>query len=270
MNPTLKTLLQSLKTLAPFPQVAMQVMKLGKNPDVTASDIVEVIQSDAGISAAVLREANSAMQGAQEPIGSIREAGNRLGTRRLMRLVMKAGARDCFNGLGDSTSRTSRSLWTESVTTACIARFLARQEKWIDVDFAYTVGLVQNIGHIVLDRHLGSERDKIKSRLGSVEAPDSDPDRALYIERDVLGVDHAELGAQLGQRWNFPHELVDAIRFHHDPEQSDENTTVCHLAHRAEELCWQILNARSSGAWPRRRVGSRARTARRTRLPCRS
>ena len=248
MHSNLQAIIHRIKGLAPFPQVAARVMKVGKNPDLTAAEIVEIIQADAGISVAVLREANSAMLGAQEPIASIRDAGTRLGTRRLMRLVMKACARDCFNGLGDSTPRTTRSLWTESVTTACTARFLARQEGWLDVDFAYTVGLVQNLGHIVLDRYLGEAREEIGARLASGDVRYAGPDGLQNVEYDVVGIDHAELGAQLGKKWNFSDELIEAIRFHHAPDRSENQSAICDITRRAEELSMHILRGEARNA----------------------
>lgn len=242
MNTNLQDVLSRLKGLAPFPQVATRVMKVGRNPDLTAADIVEIIQTDAAISVSVLREANSAVFGAQEPITSIHDAGTRLGTKRLMRLVMKACARDCFSGLGDSTPRTTRSIWTESVTTACTARYLAIQAGSLEVDFAYTVGLVQNLGHIVLDRYLGEAREEIRTRLESGDPRYAGPDGLLNVERDVIGIDHAELGAQLGKKWSFSEELIEAMRFHHAPERSENQSSICALTRRAEEISMQILS----------------------------
>jgi hypothetical protein len=41
----------------------------------------------------------------------------------------------------------------------------------------------------------------------------------------VCGRDHADLGAEVLERWNFPAEFVEAVRHHHRPEG-----TGCRLA----------------------------------------
>ncbi len=241
MSNRLEEILSNIRDIAPFPQVALRAMKLNRQGDLTPGAIVDVIETDPGISAAVLREANSASRGARVPCASIRDAGNQLGTRALNRILLKACASDCFSGLGESTPRSNRSLWNESLTTACAARFLANQTTGVDPDTAYTVGLIQNLGHIVLDRYLGDSRNQI------LEITQPTDDRVvntldlIEAERSVLGTDHAELGGELAKRWNFPENLANAIRFHHQPELA-EDPDLCRLTAEAEDLAWHLLN----------------------------
>jgi HD-like signal output (HDOD) protein len=37
------------------------------------------------------------------------------------------------------------------------------------------------------------------------------------------GMNHAELGALIAEKWNFPDKLVAAIRYHHDPEAAPKD-----------------------------------------------
>ena len=241
MTNRLEEILSNIRDIAPFPQVALRAMKLNRQGDLTPGAIVDVIETDPGISAAVLREANSAARGARVACASIRDAGNQLGTRALNRILLKACASDCFSGLGESTPRSNRSLWNESLVTACTARFLANQTTGVDPDTAYTIGLIQNLGHIVLDRYLGESRNQI------IEITQPTGDRVassldlLKAERSVLGTDHAELGGKLAERWNFPEELADAIQHHHHPELAS-NPDLCRLTAEAEELSWHLLS----------------------------
>ena len=245
MSHQLQEILSSLRGLAPFPQVAVKAMRLRKSEDVTPAEFIEVIECDPGISAAVLKEANSAQRGAVELCESIREAGNQLGTRRLNRILMKACARDCFNGLGDSTPRSSRSLWNECVVTACTARFLALQDDCVDPDLAYTAGLLQNVGHIVLDRYIGDARNEIQNITQHTGDTERDAFELIQAERRVLGIDHSELGAQLAKRWGFPEELVDAIAHHHEPSKS-QRSNLCTVTSYAEQIAWRLLESGAS------------------------
>lgn len=242
MSQQVQEILSSLRGLAPFPQVAVKAMRLRNNEYATPSDFIEIIETDPGISAAVLREANSAARGAVEICESIRDAGNQLGTRKLNRILMKACARDCFNGLGDSTPRSSRSLWNECVVTACTARFLAMQDECVDSDLAYTIGLLQNVGHIALDRYLGDARSEIQSITRHTGDTEQDAIELINAERRVLGIDHAEIGAKLAKRWGFPEELVNAIAFHHEPERA-QRSALCTVTSYAEQIAWRLLES---------------------------
>lgn len=241
MSNRLEEILSNINEIAPFPQVAVRAMKLNRQGDLTPGAIVDVIETDPGISAAVLREANSAARGARVACASIRDAGNQLGTRSLNRILLKACASDCFSGLGESTPRSNRSLWNESLVTACTARFLANQTTGVDPDTAYTVGLIQNLGHIVLDRYLGDARSQITEITQPTDGRVVTAFDLIEAERKVLGTDHAELGGELAKRWNFPAELANAIQFHHQPELA-ENPALCQLTSEAEELSWHLLS----------------------------
>jgi HD-like signal output (HDOD) protein len=36
------------------------------------------------------------------------------------------------------------------------------------------------------------------------------------------GLNHAELGAMIAEKWNFPEVLTESIRFHHDPHGANQ------------------------------------------------
>ena len=44
--------------------------------------------------------------------------------------------------------------------------------------------------------------------------------RLPEIERRVLGVSHAEIGAYLLGLWGMPFDIVEAVAFHHEPSRS--------------------------------------------------
>ena len=158
----------------------------------------------------------------------------RLGREALVRLVMTSTAACFFMGLGGSSARSNRSLWEESVSNAVSARLVAQRCGFQDTELAYTVGLVQNMGHVVMDRFLVQERDEI---LGRVD----DGCSALQAEMDVLGMTHAEIGARMARRWGFPNVLVEAIRSHHDPAHARRDQDLCSAISVAEALTWWLL-----------------------------
>ena len=64
--------------------------------------------------------------------------------------------------------------------------------------------------------------------------------RRLDAEQMLLGMNHAEIGARLAERWNFPEPLVDAIRYHHEPERATIDPLLVSFAHLGEIVAQQL------------------------------
>ena len=128
---------------------------------------------------------------------------------------------------------TQTSQWERSVANALAARVLASLRHEVDIERAYTAGLLQNIGSLVLDRFLRDEQEAVRAELDQ-GAP------LIEAERAVFGLSHAELGARLAARWNFPEILIDSIRHHHQPDQAKVEPRLVEVMHVAESLCWSI------------------------------
>lgn len=226
MTKALNQILTEIKSLEPLPQVALQVMALSEKEDVTPREMIAIIQTDGGLTAKVLKLSNSAYYGFAREIASLEEAGNMLGTRALFNLVLTSCAGRYFRDYGGCSKDSLERMWESSVMTAITASTLARLHGGIDRHRAYTAGLLLDIGRIVLERFVIPFRGAIDAqvKLGA------DP---LVLEHRLFGMHHAEIGAQLAERWAFPAVLIDTIRHHHTPENAQADplmTSFCHLA----------------------------------------
>lgn len=234
MHPILEEILVDIERLEPFPDVAIRVLELSLQEETGPNELVDIIKTDAGTTAKVLKLANSALQGLRVTITSIEQAGVQIGAKALVGLVMTSASQSYFMGMGSSTPRSNRSLWEESVANAIASRLVAKMDGSPDPDTAYTVGLLQNVGHILLDRFLVRERDEILGRVDTGM-------KLLAAERHVLGMNHAQIGARMARKWNFPAVLVDAILHHHAPHLSVLDPRLCAAANLGEALTWHAL-----------------------------
>jgi len=241
MPNTIEEILQTIEGIDPFPHVAVQVFQLALLDDTTPRDLVEVIQTDPGITAKVLRLSNSAAFGPRVEVTSLIDAANRLGTRVLTSMVWTSCAQGFYIGLGASSLDSNRQLWEEAATTAVAARMIANMGRSVEPNLAFTIGLLQNIGHIVLDRFLVREREAIQRDVECGHPP-------LVAERRVLGIHHAELGARMGERWQFPAVLVEAIRHHHTPHAAIEHAAGCAVGNLAEAIACTSIGDRGPDA----------------------
>jgi len=224
---TLNDVLHEMKSLEPLPQVALRVVQLASQEDVIPRELVEVIQTDAGITAKVLKLCNSALFGFRREIASLPEAGNLLGVSTLVNLVLTSCASRYFRNYGRGGTYHARQRWEESVSNALAASLIAGLTNGVDKSRAYTCGLLMNVGHLVLDRFVP---ERAKALEEQIEAGMT----RLQAEHIVVGIDHAEIGARLAERWNFPDLLIDGIRHHHDPAAAEVDERLASVAHLGE------------------------------------
>lgn len=236
-------LLEEIERLEPFPRAAIRVLELAQQ-DAEVDEIVAVIQSEPGLTLKVLRLANSVSGGSVVEVDSIQAAVNRLGRRAIANMAMATGCASVFMGYGGATPRSHVGLWTESLHTAILARRLAEAEGFVDAEFAFTAGLLQNLGHIVLDRFFVEEREQILERVAEGE-------NMIRAERAILGMDHAFCGARIAQKWGLPESLIQGIRFHHAPHSSRGQESLCSILNLAERLtAFSLWNWDASMLYP--------------------
>jgi HD-like signal output (HDOD) protein len=227
MSQALDGLLEEIKSVEPLPQVATRVIELSSHEDVVPRDLVEVIQIDAGITAKVLKLCNSSLYGFRREIASLPEAGNLLGVSTLVNLVLTSCAGRYFRDYGFSDPEATLRLWERSIATAFATHAIAARCGKVDRNRAYTVGLLENLGHLVLTRFVPDNREAMRNTLAAGT-------ELLIAESVVYGLHHAEIGARLAERWNFPELLVASIRYHHDPAASPVDARMASVAHLGE------------------------------------
>ena len=233
MEHTLADLLEDIKSIEPLPQVATRVIQLASHTDVVPRDLVDVIQTDAGTTAKVLKLCNSALYGFKREIASLPEAGNLLGVSTLANLVMTSCTGRYFRDYGHSDPAATMKLWEQSISNAFATSSLAGRQGGVDRNRAYTIGLLENLGHLVLMRFVPDSRDAVAHALAGGED-------LLAIEARLYGLDHAEVGARLAERWNFPPVLSDAIRFHHAPDSAVIDPLMASFGHLGEVVTHRL------------------------------
>ena len=111
-------------------------------------------------------------------------------------------------------------LWRYSLSSAMLARAVAVKAKVVDAQLVFTVGMVKDIGKVVLSQYVSEAYEKIRMLV------DDSGYSFREAEAAVLGIDHAQLGALVAQLWRFSPKMVDMIRYHHQPLQ-------CQTVHQA-------------------------------------
>jgi putative nucleotidyltransferase with HDIG domain len=210
------SLISQARNLQPPSSTVIKLLALLGETDQDHHEIITTISTDAVLSAKLLARCNSVSLGLSRPIGSVGKAVMHLGYVEVHRMVMvlSFGAQIGVELRGYSME--SGALWRHSLVTALLTHRIitssASDECESDASIAYTAGLLHDIGKLVLDQTLDTDlRRRIQERV------ENKGYSLLRAEREVIGSDHAEVGAHLLQEWGLPEHIVEAVRNHHEP-----------------------------------------------------
>ena len=214
--------------LPALPAAATAAIAIARDPDAGVESLCQVIRADVGLSARILRAANSAAYARRIPARTLSEAVLTLGLRRTCDLLVAAGARQLFR----QVPRHAEILWNHALATALIAEDIGRVTGTGDPHLIFLPGLFHDVGRIGFLLAADDAFDVVDSRGDGAAASRPDAERSWY------GFDHAEAGAILVEDWGLVHDQVEAIRWHHQPGQAEQG-----------RLLAAILNVADAGAY---------------------
>ncbi len=204
------------RSVPPMPSSAQKAFQLSTDPNADARDFVEVIESDEGLSARVLRIANSVYFDRGKKSTTIEESVMVIGINELRCLLNSNTLSDIF----PSKSPARAFLWGHDVGTALAARALCQRVLPSKAELAFLGGLMHDIGKLLLLQRTPDEYGKVISRVEQ-EGVDF-----AVAEAEFFPFDHTEVGQLIGERWAFSTDLRFMIRQHHASwEQLEQYST---------------------------------------------
>jgi len=232
-KPIIEKILESVATFQGLPGNAAKVLSMLDDPEFEVSQIEETLRLDPELTANVLRLTNSAYFGFSEKIGSLKQAIVVLGSKKLIQLVMAT----CMSGLMSQKVKgydlDKGDLWRHSIAVSVVSEKLVEEIGIKAEPEIFTAALLHDIGKLLLGQHVADYMDAISAHVTAEKSFQA-------IERDVLGADHAEIGARILQNWSFPNNVVNAVRWHHEPDLAPEPNNMTDVVHAANVLCQMI------------------------------
>jgi HD-like signal output (HDOD) protein len=231
--------LSVIEDLPTLPSIIMELERMLHNDTVSAAEVGVVIEEDPAIAASVLRVANSAMfySSASGTIVSIRDAIVRLGFREVHQVVSAAAFIRAFGKLARRVD--PEHFWRRSLATAVAGRVIAcsaRKSAAFFEDDAYIAGLLHDIGLLLLDQYFADAYDQVEAAMGDQQTSWSD------MEREVLGLDHGQIGGFVLENWNLPETVVQAVTWHNQPANAKPDAQVTAEGIQLAELVAELLD----------------------------
>lgn len=239
MSRTASTVTEGLKRVPPFPPVAAKLLTLLAKADVETGEVAQLISGDATFTARILQRINSVEFGLVTPVTNVQQAVSLLGLDLTRKLVLTHAT--AAYAQGALKAEELRRCWQHTVATAVLADLIAKACGEY-VDHAFTAGIMHDIGRLGLLVAYPSEYEQI-IRDAAARCLD-----LLDFEREEFGMDHAEAGRILAERWGLPAGLAQVAGRHHDP---CEGTTlnllgIIHVACRlADALGYDVVRPRT-------------------------
>ena len=203
--------LMQIDQLPSAPEIAQRMLASVNRDDANAKDLAALIAKDPSVTAKLLRLANSAAFALRTEVTSVQQAVTMMGFGRVRDVVLGLsvwGALD--KGTSAAAVRHRKALWAHSAAVAATGKMLA-ERSGNDPGAAFTVGLLHDVGKMVLGLRLGD------SYWEMVDDAVAHGETITTMETNAFGCHHGLVGAWLLELWKLPPSIVEAVSVYHEP-----------------------------------------------------
>ncbi len=232
-------ILGKMKEIKSFPQFVVETLRKLNDRDSSASDVAMSLSRDEGLVIRTLKLANSAAYRISRDISSVTEAIAMLGYKNISNIVLSASVYSVMDKSLQGYALDRGQLWKHSLTVAYAARYIAQRFGKSIPEEAYVGGLLHDIGKVVLNDYVRFGYGIIVKLVEEKQIP------FIEAETQVLGFDHAQVGAMLVEKWGLPEAYGYAVAYHHapdsvPPEKREKFQPIADVVHTANTLCLML------------------------------
>ena len=190
---------KSLK-LPVLPEIPSRVLAMTTNPEMSISDLSDLIHKDQALAGHVLRISNSAAYAGSRQIASLTQAIARLGARLVGDIAFSISLQsEVFHIKG--FEKTVERLWKQALAAGLFGKEIARVRRK-NVEGQYLCGLLHTVGKPVI----------LQAAIGLQDSLDAQLDLETA---DILMEDfHASVGSILTFSWGLPDQVSKACLYY--------------------------------------------------------
>lgn len=227
---TREEIIKKIDEIPSIPPTTAKVQRMVTDPEVNFKELAELIKYDQGLTADILKMANSAYFGFPRKVSSVQQAVVMLGLNRVFELTLSSAVAPIINKKINGYDLSKGDLWQHSIGVAISAEKIAEYVNMKVPKYTFTAGMLIDIGKIAIGTFLELDPEPVMKLAYEKKIPFN------IAERRIFGISHEEAGAILLEKWNLPEELVEVVKWHHQPNRIDGDKTVVDLVHIADIL----------------------------------
>jgi putative nucleotidyltransferase with HDIG domain len=227
--------LDRIENLPTLPSIVMEVNKMLQDHNTDIRQLSELIERDQSFVSKILRIVNSAFFGLRSKVGNISHAITLLGFSTIRNAVLSVSVINAFSDDGNFTGFDITNFWKHSIAVAVTSRYLAAKTRLHSPDESFIGGLLHDIGKVILFQYFNDLFLEVWHLFKNSGQP-------FYLaEQEALQIDHAQIGAYLAEKWQLPKELVNAIRYHHEINETLNDQNLLMIVHTSDLISNDLL-----------------------------
>jgi len=226
MNSNLEKLIFKSDSMPTLPTIYSRIEEAVDDPESAFEDIAQIVMNDQGLSARLLRLANSTFYGYPSAVSSVSEALTVIGLQQFKNMALSTCVMDIFRGIPEGLVNMEQ-YWQESIACGLCARIMALELREANSERFFLGGLLHKIGRLIMYMELPQKA------LDILEISKNREVHLHHIETEILGFNHADVGGALIQFWNLPKSLQELVGCYLSPviaKTSIKDVSLIHIA----------------------------------------
>ena len=207
-------LMSQVDSIFIMPSHALEVYRIASKPDADLDEVVESILLAPALTIKILKLVNSPFYALSQKVASIKDAVIILGMDEVINMAFGISLSTSFLDADLKGLMDPGDLWRHAMETALIAKYLCRELHQFKGMGVFTAGLLHDLGKVYLIENFPDLYAQV------IERSDERGITASALEQEIMGIDHGGIGKLIGDAWNLPDALVQAVAFHHQPSSA--------------------------------------------------
>jgi HD-like signal output (HDOD) protein len=187
----IREVINKISSLATLPEITAQIIATVEDPRSSAAQLHRIVSHDPALVTRILKVVNSAFYGLPGQIASVERAIVLLGLNAIRNISVAASLGQLFRGVELCEGFTARDLWKHCIAVGVCARELARRMRVPLADEAFLAGMIHDVGVLV---SLQASKEKLTQVCDQAKRS---TECFTELERQLMGMDHQQLGAAL-------------------------------------------------------------------------
>ncbi|MCD6319697.1 MAG: HDOD domain-containing protein [Candidatus Desulfofervidaceae bacterium] len=228
---TLRLLLQKISQLKPMSKTMQRVLSVIESDPFSIEEIKKEIYQDQALTVNILKICNSPYYGFAQRVANLSQGIVLLGLNTVKRILLSLSFKNILTPSINGYSLKQGEFFKHALGCAFMAELIAKEKQYPEPEIVFTAGLLHDVGKIILDQVAADKfhlvmRKVLKEKMSFLDA-----------EKETLGYTHPQVGEMVAKQWHLPEVLIEAIAYHHTPEQRQEAPAVVAMVHIADAIC---------------------------------